>query len=92
MDPIDVAYLLFSGTLAAAGLTMVAAAARAYADTQRPEMLHLSIGFSLVVASVLSTTLSGFLGAFRTPKLMFTVQYAVMTLGFMFVVYSIIRE
>lgn len=92
MALIDTAYLLFSGTLTAAGLTMVGAATRAYAATSRSEMLHLSVGFSMIVAAVLATTISGFLNGFRNPQLMFTVQYAVMTIGFLFVVYSIVGD
>lgn len=92
MSTIELAYWLFTGTLALAGLTMVGAAARAYLITERTEMLFLSVGFSLVVAAVLATAISGLLSGFTAPRTMFTVQYAVMTAGFAFVIYSIVGE
>lgn len=92
MTPIEVAYLLFSGTLAAAGFTMVGMAVHAYQQTERREMFHLSVGFALIVAGVLSTTITTHIQGFDQPQLLLSVQYAVMSLGFLFVIYSIVTE
>ena len=92
MATIELAYWLFTGALALAGLAMVGAAARAYIATQRTEMLSLSVGFSLVVAAVLATAISGLLSGFSNPQVMFTAQYAVMTVSFAFIIYSILGE
>lgn len=92
MAAVELAYWLFAGTLTLAGLAMVGAATRAYVATERTEMLYLSVGFSLVVAAVLATAISGLLSGFTNPRLMFAVQYAVMTIGFILIVYSILGE
>lgn len=92
MTPIEIVYLLFSGTLAAAGVTMVGMAIRAYVHTERREMFHLSIGFTLIVAAVIGTTISAFLNDFQSPRLLLTVKYAVLSLGFLFVVFSLVVE
>lgn len=92
MDTLWIAYILSAGFLAAAGLAMVGAAVRAYFETEREEMIYLSIGFSVVVASVLATTIVGITREFQNPRFLFTVQYTVMTVGFLFILYSIWGE
>lgn len=95
MDPstlIEVLYAAFSGTLALAGLAVVGLAVRAYAATRRPSMLHLSVGFVLIVAAALGTTISAFLGDFANAKSLLTVNYAITTIGYLFVIYSIVAR
>ena len=54
----------FSVTLVVAGLSMVGLAVHAYLKTERQEMLYLSIGFSVVVAAAIGTTILAFLTQF----------------------------
>jgi len=92
MKLIELLYLAFSGTLAAAGLTMVGMAVRAYAETQRRHMVHLSIGFTLIVGAAVATTISAFLNDFQNPQSLLTVNYFVTSLGFVFIVASLVTE
>ncbi|AGN02334.1 hypothetical protein L593_11955 [Salinarchaeum sp. Harcht-Bsk1] len=92
MKSIELLYLAFSGTLAVAGLTMVGMAIRAYAETQRRHMVHLSIGFTLIVGAAVATTISAFINDFQNPQSLLTVNYFVTTLGFVFIVFSLVAE
>lgn len=92
MPLIEVLYVVFSLTLAVAGLAMVGLAVRAYADTGRPSMLHLSTGFALVVAAALATTISAFLTNFDQALSLLTVNYVITTTGYLFVIYSIVAN
>lgn len=90
MTLVEMGYLLFGGVSAAAGATMVGLSAKAYWQTGRREMFHLSIGFTLIVAAVVATLISGHLSGFAAPRVLLTVQYALTTIGFLFIVYSLI--
>jgi len=92
MNLIELLYLVFSGTLAAAGLTMVGMAVRAYAETKRRTMVHLSLGFTLIVGAAVATTISAFYSDFQNPQALLTVNYFVTTLGFVFIVFSLVVE
>lgn len=92
MNVIETLYLVFSGTLVLAGLTMVGMALRAYAQTQRQHMVHLSVGFTLIVGAAAATTISAFMNDFQNPQSLLTVNYFVTTLGFVFIVFSLIAE
>lgn len=92
MQLIVVLYAVFSTTLAVAGLSVVALAVRAYSETQRQTMLHLSLGFVLIVAAAIGTTLSAFILDFSHAKSLLTVNYAISTSGYLFVVYSIVAQ
>lgn len=89
MRTIELLYVAFSLTLSAAGLAMVAMAARAYHRTTRRSMLHLSIGFTLIVAAAIATTVSAFINDFENSRRLLTVNYLITTAGYAFVVYSI---
>ena len=90
MELIVALYAIFSSTLALAGLSVVTLGIRAYYETNRMEMLHLSIGFVLIVAAAIGTTVSAFLIEFADAKSLLTVNYAITTVGYLFVVYSIL--
>lgn len=92
MELIEALYAVFSITLGAAGLSVVGLAIRAYVDTRRTSMLHLSIGFVLIVAAALGTTISAFLIEFAHARSLLTVNYAFTTGGFLFVIYSIVAR
>ena len=90
MRSIEVLYLTFSATLTTAGLCMVAFAARAYSNTGRTSMMHLSAGFGLVVAAAIGTTVAAFLTDFQDTRTLLTVNYCLTTAGYLFVMYSIV--
>jgi hypothetical protein len=90
MRLIEALYLVFSGTLAAAGLSMVGFAVRAYRTTGRSAMKYLSAGFGLVVAAAIGTTILAFLTGFEDTRRLLTVNYLLTSLGYIFVMYSIV--
>jgi hypothetical protein len=73
-----------------AGLTMVGMAMRAYVNTARTAMLHLSIGFSLAVAGAAATLISAFYNDFQGVRSLLLVKSGLFTLGFLFVIYSLV--
>ena len=83
-------YLLVTLGLVVAGLTMVTLALQASRQTERYAMIHLSIGFSLVVAAAVATSISAFLTEFTATPSLLTVNNGLTALGFVFVVYSLI--
>jgi hypothetical protein len=85
--------LLYAGTtlvFIVAGLTMVGMAVRAYVQTSRTAMLHLSIGFSLAVAGAAATMISAFLNDFSGVRSLLLVKSGFFTVGFLFVMYSLV--
>jgi len=89
METIELLYVAFSLTLALAGLSMVGLSVRAYNRTSRQAMFHLSIGFSLIVAAAIATTVSAFLTDFENTRTLLSVNYLTTTVGYLFVIYSI---
>ncbi|UPV76494.1 hypothetical protein M0R89_18340 (plasmid) [Halorussus limi] len=89
MQPMEAAYVVLSAVLVVAGLTLVAKSARAYLETESRSMLLLTIGFSLVVAAAVATTFSAFMTNFTQSRVLLTVNYAVTTLGYVFIVTSV---
>ena len=89
MQPMEVAYVVLSAALVVVGLTLVAMAARAYLETESRAMLLLCIGFSFVVAAAVATTFSAFMTDFSQSRLLLTVNYAVTTIGYVFIVSSV---
>lgn len=85
--------LLYAGTtlvFIAAGLAMVGMAIRAYVDTGRMAMLHLSVGFSLAVAGAAATMISAFLTGFEGVRSLLLVKSSLFTFGFLIVMYSLV--
>lgn len=89
MQPMELVYVALSVALVVVGLTLVAKAARAYVETERRSMLLLMVGFSLVVAAAVATTFSAFLTDFSNSRILLTVNYAVTTVGYLFIVASV---
>lgn len=85
----ELAYVVISVVLVVAGLTMVGLAARAYLETGNRSMFLLVVGFSLVVAAAVATTFSAFVTNFSQSRLLLTVNYAVTTVGYVFIVLSV---
>ncbi|MFP8954623.1 hypothetical protein ACLI4Z_16895 (plasmid) [Natrialbaceae archaeon A-arb3/5] len=92
MQPIEILYIIFSGTVIATGLVMAGMAVQAYAETERRAMIFLSIGFTLIVAAATATTISAFVSDFQNPRTLLTVNYFVTTLGFAAVILSLYAE
>ncbi|QHS17042.1 DUF7521 family protein [Halopenitus persicus] len=90
MELVEGLYLLVTLGLVVAGLTMVTLALQAYRQTERYAMIHLSIGFSLVVAAAVATSISAFLTEFTATPSLLTVNNGLTALGFVFVVYSLV--
>jgi hypothetical protein len=83
-------YLLMSTLLVAGGLTMVGLSTRAYLRTERPALIRLTIGFTLVVGATLSTTISAFLTGFARPETLLLVNSSFNAAGYGFLVYSLL--
>lgn len=90
MQVIESLYLATSTALVLAGLTMVALAVRAYVQTRRQALVHLSVGFALVVAATATTTISAFTNDFSSVKSLLLVNSGFTTFGYVFVVYSLV--
>ncbi|WP_232703215.1 hypothetical protein [Halobacterium wangiae] len=88
----DLLYIASSIALSLSGLAMVAIAADAYLETERREMLTLSIGFCIVVAAAIATTVSAFRQDFADAVLLLTVNYAITTVGYLFIIASVVRR
>lgn len=92
---IKLLYAVLTLIFVVAGLTMVGAAIRAYAQTSRQAMLHLSLGFALAVAGAAATMISAFLTDFGTAEgantqSLLLVNSSLTTFGFLFVMYSLV--
>lgn len=90
MEFIEQAYLLFSAGMVVAGLTMVGLAVKAYRDTTRQSMVHLSLGFALVVAAAVTTAVSAFTTGFSNVRSLLLVDSGLSMAGYTFVVYSLV--
>lgn len=89
MRTIESLYGLFSVTLSVAGLSMVAFAVRAYRQTGRRTLFHLSIGFTFVVAAAIATTVSAFVYDFEGVRFLLSVNYLLSTIDFLFIIFLI---
>ena len=90
MTPLETAYLATSGALVVAGLTLVALAVRAYHHTERRAMVHLSLGFALVVAATAATAIGAFATDFHSVTSLLLVNSGFTATGYLFVVYSLL--
>ncbi|KAA9399821.1 hypothetical protein Har1130_01700 [Haloarcula sp. CBA1130] len=87
---IELLYAISTLVFVVAGLTMVGMAIRAYIQTSRQAMLHLSVGFSLVIAGAAATMISAFVNNFQGVRSLLLVNSGLTTFGFLFVMYSLI--
>ncbi|MFC3477695.1 hypothetical protein [Halobacterium litoreum] len=88
----DLLYIVSSVALSLSGLAMVSIAANAYLETERREMLLLAIGFVIVVAAAISTTVSAFKQEFADAVVLLTVNYAFTTVGYLFIIASVLTR
>ena len=87
---IEQLYALSSAALVVAGFALVGMAIRAYLQTARRAMIHLSLGFTLVVAAAIATTVSAFMNDFESVRSLLLVNTLISTIGYIFVIYSLI--
>lgn len=90
MSPAEHLFLAFSGGLIIAGLAMVGAAVRAYVQTERRVMIHLSVGFTLIVAATVATALGAILSNFEHARTLLLVNNGFSMTGYLFVIYSVV--
>lgn len=90
MNAFTIAYLGSGLVLMSAGALMVGMAVRAYRETFRRAMIHLSIGFTLVVAATASTIISTFLTGVTPTRSLLVVHNGLTSVGYIFVVYSLV--
>jgi len=86
---IEALYATSTLVFVVAGLTMVGMAMRAYVQTSREAMLHLSLGFSLTVAGAAATMISAFLTDFDETRSLLMINSGLTTFGYLFVMYSL---
>jgi Na+/phosphate symporter len=82
-------FVLLSIGLAVVGLSIVGAAVRAYAETERRGMIHLSLGFTLVVGATVATVLGALITDFEHTRTLLVVNNGFSMAGYAFVAYSI---
>lgn len=87
---IELLYAVSTLVFVVAGLTMVGMGIRAYVQTSRAAMLHLSLGFSLAVAGATATMISAFIMGFAGVRSLLLVNSGFTTFGFLFVMYSLV--
>jgi hypothetical protein len=87
---IELLYAISTLVFVVAGLTMVGMAMRAYVQTTRRAMLHLSLGFALAVAGAAATMISAFVTDFTGVRSLLLVNSGLTTIGFIFVIYSLV--
>ncbi|MFD1634564.1 DUF7521 family protein [Haloplanus ruber] len=83
-------YFAATAVLVVSGLTMVGMAIKAYLQTTRQAMIHVSLGFSLIAAAAIATAISAFINDFSGVRSLLLVNNGIASLGFIFVVYSLI--
>ncbi|WP_226013169.1 DUF7521 family protein [Halomicrobium salinisoli] len=87
---IELLYATSTLVFVVAGLTMAGMAVRAYVQTSRRAMLHLSLGFALAVAGAAATMISAFITDFDGAKSLLLVNSLLTTCGFLLVMYSLV--
>jgi hypothetical protein len=90
VNTVEILYSISTLIFVVAGLTMVGMAIRAYVQTSRQAMLHLSLGFSLAVAGAAATMISAFLNDFTGARSLLLVNSGLTTFGYLFVMYSLV--
>ena len=87
---IELLYAISTLVFVVAGLTMIGMAMRAYVQTSRRAMLHLSLGFALAVAGAAATMISAFITDFDGTRSLLFVNSGLTTFGYLFVMYSLV--
>ena len=83
-------YYLTTFVLVVGAITMIALPLRTYVHTRRRAMIHLSLGFALITAAALATTISTRLMAFHDADGLLIVHNGLTASGILLVIYSLI--
>lgn len=83
-------YYVTTLLLIIAGATMVALPVRTYNETEKSAMIHLSLGFGLICAAAIVTTISTRMVAFHEADGMLIVHNGMTASGVLFVIYSLL--
>jgi len=86
----DYLFVASSSVLILSGLAIVGMAVRAYRQTANRALIHLSLGFSLVVAAAAVTTISALTLDFTNAKSLLLINSGFTSFGYLFVFYSVI--
>jgi hypothetical protein len=87
---VEYLYIAATAILVLSGFTMVGMAVKAYLQTSRRAMIHVSLGFGLIAAAAIATAISAFVTDFRGVRSLLLVNNGLSSLGFILVVYSLI--
>jgi hypothetical protein len=87
---VEYLYIAATAVLVLSGLTMVGMAIKAYLQTTRRAMIHVSLGFGLIAAAAIATAISAFVTDFQGVRSLLLVNNGISSLGFILVVYSLI--
>lgn len=90
MSYLEAIYLGSTLITVGAGLILVGMGLRAYAATRRVQMIHLSIGFGLIVLAMIGTAAVGFATGFGHPRQLLVLNSGLSTFGYVFVLYSLV--
>lgn len=90
MGIIEQAFVITSVLLGMAGITLVGLALRAYNETSKRAMIHLSIGFTLIVAAAIATMISALIKDFYGARSILLVNNGMTVTGYLFVMYSLV--
>lgn len=90
MALVELLFVLTSILLGFAGIGLVVLALRAYSKTSRRAMIHLSIGFTLIVAAALTTMVSALMTDFTSVRSILLVNNGITVMGYVFVMYSLV--
>ena len=83
-------FVLVSGGLVLVGLAIVAAGVNAYAKTEQSGLLHLSVGFTLIVGATIATAVSALATDFSNAGSLLVVNNGFSMAGYALVAYSIV--
>lgn len=90
MDTAGILYLIVNLVMVTLGLSLVGMAAQAYLQTERVGMLHLAIGFSLIVAATGATAISALVTNFSDSQSLLIVHGGFSTVGYLAIMYSLL--
>jgi len=87
---VEYLYIAATAILVLSGMTMVGMAVKAYLQTTRRAMIHVSLGFGLIAAAAIATAISAFVTDFEGVRSLLLVNNGLSSLGFILVIYSLI--
>ncbi len=86
---VELIYVASTMATVAAGMFLMGMGVKAYADTERMPMVHLAVGFSLIVAASLATAAVAFVTGFGNAQQLLALNTGLSTCGYLLLVYSL---